>query len=270
MMPGPSSMDVQASILVLHDPDAQAITVPNVAPAAATSPRKPPPKRVAARPVLMPNSTWNAMSALAGALLHLCPKRTCLSTTLYFKLSYEWSLSRGLGSRVMKSWQGTSVLQCAASCLSTESSSGRACMSGQCSNAGMLPGETLTWLAGGTARPQPVPAQSASAAAAAGPSCPYQEAGCRHQAHSSALGGPGAAGKRDSWRLSCQVSDGSLPGSPATSSQGLSVNTSTSDMLCNAELVQVLTQSLRLTVVTSPLQPLLCAHPVVGIVNSLF
>ena len=165
-------MDVQASILVLHDPDAQAITVPNVAPAAATSPRKPPPKRVAARPVLMPNSTWNAMSALAGALLHLCPKRTCLSTTLYFKLSNDWSLSRGLGSRVMKSWQGTSVLQCAASCLSTESSSGRACMSGQCSNAGMLPGETLTWLAGGTARPQPVPAQSASAAAAAAPAAP--------------------------------------------------------------------------------------------------
>ncbi len=65
-------MDVQASILVLHDPDAQAITVPNVAPAAASAPRKQAPKRVAARPVLMPNSTWNAMSALAGALHHLC------------------------------------------------------------------------------------------------------------------------------------------------------------------------------------------------------
>lgn len=70
---GPSSMDVQASILVLHDPEAQAITVPNVAPAAASAPRKQAPKRVAARPVLMPNSTWNAMSALAGALLLLCP-----------------------------------------------------------------------------------------------------------------------------------------------------------------------------------------------------
>lgn len=61
-------MDVQASILVLHDPEAQAITVPNVAPAAASLPRKQAPKRVAARPMQMPNSTWNAMSALAGAL----------------------------------------------------------------------------------------------------------------------------------------------------------------------------------------------------------
>ena len=59
-------MDVQASILILHDPDAQAIALPSVAPA-ATSPRtEVKPKRVAARPVLMPNSTWNAMSALAG------------------------------------------------------------------------------------------------------------------------------------------------------------------------------------------------------------
>ena len=69
---GPSSVDVQASILVLHDPDAQAIAVPNVAPAAASAPRKQLPKRVAARPVLMPNSTWNAMSALAGILQRLC------------------------------------------------------------------------------------------------------------------------------------------------------------------------------------------------------
>lgn len=61
-------MNVQASLLVVHDPEAQAITAPSVAPAAASAPRKQaPPKRVAARPVLMPNSTWNAMSALAGA-----------------------------------------------------------------------------------------------------------------------------------------------------------------------------------------------------------
>ena len=68
---GPSSVDVQASVLVLHNPDAQAIAVPNVAPAAASAPRKQPSKRVAARPVLMPNSTWNAMSALAGTLPRL-------------------------------------------------------------------------------------------------------------------------------------------------------------------------------------------------------
>lgn len=64
---GPASVDVQASILVLHDPDAQAIALPSVAPAAASPRVEAKPKRVAARPVLMPNSTWNAMSALAGA-----------------------------------------------------------------------------------------------------------------------------------------------------------------------------------------------------------
>ena len=64
---GPASVAVQASILVLHDPDAQAIALPSVAPAAASLRAEVKPKRIAARPVLIPNSTWNAMSALAGA-----------------------------------------------------------------------------------------------------------------------------------------------------------------------------------------------------------
>ena len=64
---GPASVDVQASILVLHDPHAQAIALPSVAPAAASPRAEVKPKRVAARPVLVPNATWNAMSALAGA-----------------------------------------------------------------------------------------------------------------------------------------------------------------------------------------------------------
>ena len=64
---GSASVDVQASLLVLHDPHAQAIALPSVAPAAASPRAEAKPKRVAARPALVPNATWNAMSALAGA-----------------------------------------------------------------------------------------------------------------------------------------------------------------------------------------------------------
>ncbi len=81
---GPASVDVQASILVLHDPHAQAIALPSVAPAAASPRAEAKPKRVAARPVLMPNATWNAMSALAGArsLLPDLPEGTSCSSLL--------------------------------------------------------------------------------------------------------------------------------------------------------------------------------------------
>ena len=74
---GPALVDVQASLLVLHDPHAAAIALPSVTPAAASPRAEAKPKRVAARPVLMPNSTWTAMSALAGAwrlLPHLPPR----------------------------------------------------------------------------------------------------------------------------------------------------------------------------------------------------
>lgn len=63
---GSGTVEVQASLLVLHDPTAPSIALPVQTPSAAPAPRKPP-ARLPPREQKLPASTWTAMSALAGA-----------------------------------------------------------------------------------------------------------------------------------------------------------------------------------------------------------
>ncbi|BDA41543.1 probable cell division protein FtsZ 2 at N-terminal half [Coccomyxa sp. Obi] len=69
---GPGTVEVQASLLVLHDPDAPSIALPVQTPSAAPAPRKPP-ARPPPREQKLPASTWTAMSALAGGTARRVP-----------------------------------------------------------------------------------------------------------------------------------------------------------------------------------------------------
>jgi hypothetical protein len=60
------TVEVQASLLVLHDPSAPSIALPMQTALAASAPRRPP-ARSRPRDHKLPASTWTAMSALAGA-----------------------------------------------------------------------------------------------------------------------------------------------------------------------------------------------------------
>lgn len=60
------TVEVQASLLVLHDPNAPSIPLPMQTAPAASAPRRPP-ARMPPRDHKLPTSTWTAMSALAGA-----------------------------------------------------------------------------------------------------------------------------------------------------------------------------------------------------------
>lgn len=63
----PGTVEVQASLLVLHDPDAPSLTLPMEPAPASSAPRMPPVRSMPQRDHMLPASTWKAMSALAGA-----------------------------------------------------------------------------------------------------------------------------------------------------------------------------------------------------------
>ena len=211
--------------------------MPNVAPAAASAPRKQALRRVAARPVLMPSSTWNAMSALAGALPFRCTASSIANIyeVQHHRLLLDWQ------SNVMRIgfWRTSAspaarVQQCP---WAAQEGGGSARCRVNMGPTGMRPADCLSlaprrWHSAAAAGPS---AERLSCCFSC-PACACPEAGGQQQARSATVRGPGAAGERDCWGLSCQLLDRPLPGPPATGSQGPSASSPACNMILREDV----------------------------------